>query len=169
MSKDQARAYATYAFLQYNHFGRPTAEDLAKSIRDAVAKKYSWKSDEKISEIADKELFRMHRLIDDIAAVDTTFRILRGESPVPLGFNAEFMKKHGSDIADAVEKVYFAFRRNNIPAKKIGGVVRAYATESYCDERTAYRRLRIACRLFATVRGISCDFTDEIKISNYDE
>ena len=169
MSKDQARAYATYAFLQYNHFGRPTAEDLAKSIRDAVAKKYSWKSDEKISEIADKELFRMHRLIDDIAAVDTTFRILRGESPVPLGFNAEFMKKHGSDIADAVEKVYFAFRRNNIPAKKIGGVVRAYATESYCDERTAYRRLRIACRLFATVRGISCDFTDEIKISDYDE
>lgn len=169
MSKDQARAYATYAFLQYNHLGRPDAENLVHSIRDAVSKKYSWKSSEKISEIANKELFRMQRLIDDIRAVEMTFRILHGEAPVPLGFNAEFMKKHGADIADAVEKVYFAFRRNNIPAKKIGGVVRAYATESYCDERTAYRRLRIACRLFATVRGISCDWTNEIKISDYDE
>ena len=169
MSKDQARAYATYAFLQYNHLGRPDAENLVHSIRDAVSKKYSWKSPEKISEIANKEIFRMQRLIDDIRAVEMTFRILHGEAPVPLGFNAEFMKKHGADIADAVEKVYFAFRRNNIPAKKIGGVVRAYATESYCDERTAYRRLRIACRLFATVRGISCDWTNEIKISDYDE
>ena len=54
-----------------------------------------------------------------------------------------------TETAEAVRAVYF--RHANRPLKKneIAWRVRRFATESYMDERTVYRRLREAKELFA--------------------
>lgn len=52
------------------------------------------------------------------------------------------------ETADAVRSVYFRFAERPLKKNEISWRVRRFATESYMDERTVYRHLRVAKTLF---------------------
>ena len=52
------------------------------------------------------------------------------------------------ETADAVRAVYFRYANRPLKKNEISWRVRRFATESYMDERTVYRHLRLAKTLF---------------------
>ena len=52
------------------------------------------------------------------------------------------------EIADAVRAVYFRYANRPLKKNEISWRVRRFATESYMDERTVYRHLRLAKTLY---------------------
>ena len=53
-----------------------------------------------------------------------------------------------TETADLVKKVYFKYASRPLKKNEISLRVRRFATDSYMDERTVYRHLRIAKELF---------------------
>ena len=53
-----------------------------------------------------------------------------------------------AETADLVKKVYFKYPSRPLKKNEISLRVRRFATDSYMDERTVYRHLRIAKELF---------------------
>ena len=74
----------------------------------------------------------------DMLAVHDTMRLLE--------LNGE------GECADAVRAVYFATAKRRAAKNEITWRIRRYAMESYCDERTVYRRLARARELYLKVR-----------------
>lgn len=91
---------------------------------------------------------RIYKLIDvcfsserarlDMLAVFDTVRLLE--------LNGE------GDCSDAVRAVYFATAKRRAAKNEITWRIRRYAMESYCDERTVYRRLARARELYLKIR-----------------
>ena len=80
-----------------------------------------------------------HSAALDMLAVYDTMRIL-------CAFGEE-------DAAEAVREVYFASWGRLPSRSEIGMRVLRFSAERYCDERTVYRKLQMAKRLYETVRN----------------
>ena len=74
----------------------------------------------------------------DMMAVSDTLRLLELEGE--------------GEIASAVRAIYFSTASHRLAKNEISRRVCRYAVENYCDERTVYRRLTKARRLYQKVR-----------------
>lgn len=74
----------------------------------------------------------------DLLAVSDTLRLLE--------INGD------NDIISAVYAVYFATASHRLRKSEISNRIRRYAIESYCDERTVYRRLSVARDYYIRIR-----------------
>lgn len=153
---DSTRDYATAAIIRYARLGCPTRSEYEAVIRNQVYEKYRLKSPEYITRVADKEVAARRALLDDIDAVDRMLGVLRGRIRLS-GADASAALRNGEDIADAVSFVYFGLCRGYPSHRSIALRVRAYATSLPTTERTVYRWLRSARRLFAVLRGLTIE------------
>ncbi len=58
-----------------------------------------------------------------------------------------------SETARAVRAVYFTSRRSRPRASEVSGKIRRFAAEHHMDDRTVYRRLATARKLFSFIRA----------------
>lgn len=58
-----------------------------------------------------------------------------------------------SEISSAVREIYFSTASHRLAKNEITHRICRYAAENYCDERTVYRRLDKARRLYLSLRG----------------
>ena len=140
MKKDYIRDYATGAFRYYAGLGRPSFEQ-AKEAVFARAVKDAEMEDPQAAVVAGERAVRnsMPQLLD-IYAADMTMRLLT------MG---------GRDyIARAVEEVYFTGPKLPLRKGDISARVLRCCRIYHADERTVYRWLRDARRMFAGLRGL---------------
>ena len=57
------------------------------------------------------------------------------------------------ETAEAVREIYFKAWGRRPTRREIGQRVLRFSSEHYCDERTVYRRLELARKLYAAVRS----------------
>ena len=58
-----------------------------------------------------------------------------------------------AETAEAVREIYFKAWGRRPTRREIGQRVLRFSSEHFCDERTVYRRLEVARRLYTTVRS----------------
>ena len=153
---DNTREYATAAIIRYAHLGCPTRREYEDTIRRQAYDRLILKNPEQIIRAADKEIETNRALLDDIDAVDKMFRVLRGSLQYK-GIERLPSIRNGDDIANAVSFVYFPLCKGVPSHRNIAGRVRAYAVSLPTTERTVYRWLRYARRLFALIRGLTVE------------
>ena len=153
---DSTREYATAAIMRYASLGCPSRAEYERRLRSAVYTRLSGKSPEYITRAAEAELRKHRALLDDIDAVDRMLRMLRGEISM-RDVDRVSAVRNGEDIAAAVSYVYFGLCREPLSHRRIAGRVRAYATSLPAAERTVYRWLKYARKLFAVVRGLTIE------------
>lgn len=151
---DNIRDYATSAFAKYSRFGCPTREEREQQIRNEIYKRHQNKDPKYVVTLADNEIKLKKGHLDDIEAVNKMFDMLYGQSPIT---SESKETRNGIDIANAVKAVYFAFGAEKLTRRMITLRVRAYAMSVPVDERTVYRWLKYARKLFAVLRGLDVD------------
>ena len=154
---DNVTDYATAAFAKYHRLGCPTREERENKIRNEIFCRHADKDPKYVVSLAEIELRRLKGHLDDIDAVNKTFEMLYGYTPILSG---EAGTRNGADIANAVKGVYFAFGSERLTRNMIALRVRAYAMSVPADERTVYRWLKYARELFAVIRGLDIDTDD---------
>ena len=149
--KDKNRDYAIMAFVKYAQCGCPTREQREEQIRQEIFNRHQNKDPKYVVSLAEIELRRQKGHLDDIDAVNRTFDMLYGYTPLVDGQNTH----SGNDIAEAVKAVYFTFRNKKINERDIiSNRVKAHAMAVFVDIRTVYRWLKYARDLFALLRGL---------------
>ena len=153
---DNTREYATAAIIRYARLGCPTRKEYEETIRREVYDRLRLKNPEQIIRATDKEIEANRALLDDIDAVDKMLRVLRGTLQYK-GVDRLPSIRNGDDIANAVCFVYFPLCKICPSHRNIAGRVRAYAVSLPTAERTVYRWLRYARKLFALIRGLTVE------------
>lgn len=154
---DNVTDYATAAFAKYHRLGCPTREQREEQIRDEIFRRHADKDPKYVVSLAEIELRRVRGELEDLDAVNKTFEMLYGYSPIAAGGGDT---RNGTDIANAVKGVYFTFGAERLTRNMIALRVRAYAMSVPVDERTVYRWLKYARELFAVIRGLDIDTDD---------
>lgn len=139
--------YATHAFVRYAKLGCPTRQEYENNLRLTAIKKFAMlpndKADIKIERVIKDREGRML----DIDAVNAVL---------------ETLERQGKrEIIGAICAVYF---QNPIGKPRKGAITsraRRYALECPADERTVYKWLKSARRLFAIYRNLDMDSEDE--------
>lgn len=145
MRKDHIRDYATEAFRYYAYMGKPHKEDLERKYYQEALEQYQ-RTHEKGSDIskpteqavmyAESCLRQKQSELWDILAVEKTMAQLY-----------EWEK-------EAVELVYFPHAQRQIKKNEISERVLAASEQVAADERTIYRYLAKARKIFAYERGL---------------
>lgn len=169
MSKEPFANYASYVFIQYARLGRPTGEDIMNRLSDQVNIKYSGKSRLERKAILGREIEANKGLIFDMEAVSLTLDMLSGKAQIPSTFKTKHVDKGAVNVVDVLEAIYFNNCRSGISAKGLTLRVRRFACQLPCDERTVWRCLSYAKRLFAENRGLSLSWHDDVKIQEENE
>jgi hypothetical protein len=139
--------YATHAFVRYAKLGGPTRKEYEEKLRCAAIKEFSMLPPEKAALKIERAIKDREGCMLDIDAVNAVLKTL---------------KKQGKrEIIGAICAVYF---ENPIGKPRKGAITsraRRYAIECPADERTVYKWLKSARRLFAIYRGLDMDSEDE--------
>lgn len=149
MNKESYMEYATTAFIEFYKMGCPTRKEYEERIRQKIYKEYSLCSPDRILKKAETEIARNAALLDVIEAVNRTFDMLYGKIPLAELADRKRALQNGEDIAEAVKFVYFGLHRGKPSHARIKRRVRMYAATLPTNERTVYRRLKMARKLFA--------------------
>ena len=139
--------YATHAFVRYAKLGGPTRKEYEEKLRCAAIKKFAMLPPEKAALKIERVIKDREGRMLDIDAVNSVLKTLE--------------KKGKRDIIGAICAVYF---ENPIGKPRKGAITsraRRYAIECPADERSVYRWLKSARRLFAIYRGLDLDSEDE--------
>ena len=155
-SVDNTREYATHAMIRYARLGCPSRAEYEERLRRSIYDRLCGKSPELITKAAENELRRKRALLEDIDAVDRMLSMLLGDIPMS-GIDIDVAARNGTDIANAVSFVYFGLCQGRPSHRRIAGRVRAYAVSLPVNERTVYRWLRYARKLFAVIRGLTIE------------
>lgn len=149
MLKDHIRDYATEAFRYYAAEGKPTYEKLRQQLYTDILRREK-KELSVIEGLADptinaqinaeREVERQMPKLLDILAVEKTLDMLN------IG--------HKYDIVKCIELVYFIEPSRAIKKGEIQERARAAGLLVCIDERTVYRYLKAARKLFAITRGL---------------
>ena len=153
---DNTREYATVAIIRYMKLGCPTRKEYEDKLRREVYERLSGKNPEYITKVAETEVRKNRALLEDIDAVNKMFDMLLGNIHLN-DVDIDTAVKNGTDIANAVNYVYFGLYRVHPSHRRIAGRVRAYATSLPTTERTVYRWLKYARKLFAVIRGLTIE------------
>lgn len=147
MSKEYFLDYATHAFVRYAKYGCPTREEYECRIRKEVLQKYSVISPEKAALKAEAAIKAKEGRLMDIDAVNKVFDTLE--------------RKGKHEIAAAIRAVYFVNPQGKPRRGTITARARRFAIECPANERTVYKWLKSARRLFAIYRNLDMDDRDE--------
>ena len=151
MKKDHIRDYATHAFREYAAAGCPTYDQLRdKLIADAAAssgerlnvKSGISKPTEAQIMAAEKQLENAEGQLMDILAVIRTIEILQ-------------KRRDGDLIFRCLKLVYFAEPKREPDRGEISDRVQYVSYNEHVGERTVYRKLYVARRIFATERKLN--------------
>ncbi len=140
MKKEAMRDYATEAFRYYAGMGRPSFEQARDAVYRRAVRDVKMRDPQAVIVIGEKAVRDSMPMLLDIFAVDKTLELLR------MG-GREY-------IVRAVEWVYFAEPRMPLRRGEITARVLKFCTANHADERTVYRWLRDARRMFASLRGL---------------
>lgn len=144
MKKDRARDIAEEGFAEFAMWRFCTPKRCREVIAAETRERYSHLSPEKITFKVEDALKDASSLLQNLEAVTKTFDTLEN-----IG------KGH---IVDAVKFVYCANPQRKPTRNEISLRARAYAMKVYADERTVYRWLREARKLYAHILGVDrCD------------
>lgn len=145
MKKDHIRDYATEAFRYYSFLGKPLKEELEKKYYQEALEQYQ-RTHEKgtgISKPTEQAIMYAENCVRqrqselwDVLAVEKTMVQLN-----------EFER-------DAVELVYFPHAQRPIKKNEISDRVYKASEQIAADERTVYRYLSKARKIFAYERGL---------------
>lgn len=134
--------FSRVASLRY-----PTAEEYEARIRNDVNTRLFRLDPKIIVAKADASVNTAKPIIADINAVNATFSNLTDR-------NREY-------IIEAVKAVYFPYKgKTRIPNEILKERILAFATKTFCDERTVYRWLKEARALCAYYRGLTIEEPD---------
>lgn len=141
MKKDRARDIAEDGFADYARWRRCTRTRCEEIIRNAVFDEYREMPPEKLLLKAEEAINEAQPLLRSIDAAHKTF---------------EQLERCGKDyIAKAVQFVYCANPNRKPSRNEISMRARAYAMKICADERTVYRWLREARKLYAYNIGVN--------------
>lgn len=152
MIKDATRDYATNAFILYSALGCPTRDEYEAQIRREVYRKLATIPPDRLLAIADSEVMKKKSKLEDVAAVNKMFDMLSLETA-----------KDGDMIIRAVRYVYFGYTSPNPPVKGITLKVRTFSQKNYVSERLVFDWLKQARHLFASLRGLTIDFRENVQ------
>lgn len=137
MRRDHIRDYATAAFRFYARVGKLSGDEYLKMVRGS----FGCVQDE------EKKIRSMHEKATDLMGacqdLDAVKRTLD---------DLEFSGKY--EAAQAVRAVYFVMPSGKISGKVIAGRVRDFSLSCPASERTVYRWLSLARKVFARERGL---------------
>lgn len=153
---DNTREYATVAIIRYMKLGCPTRKEYEDKLRREVYDRLAGKNPEHIFKAAEIEVRKHRALLEDIDAVNKMFDMLLGNISMS-DVDIDTAVKNGTDIANAVNYVYFGLSRVHPSHRRIAGRVREYAMSLPTTERTVYRWLKYARKLFAVNRGLTIE------------
>ena len=137
MKRDHLRDYATEAFRFYARVGKLSGDEYLKAVRGSFGC---------VENELQREINANHAANDAMAAacdLDAVKRTLD---------DLEFSGK--MHAAQAVRAVYFVMPSGKISGKVIAGRVRDFSLSCPASERTVYRWLSLARKVFARERGL---------------
>ena len=143
MKKDSTRDYVTEMFRRYAAAGQPSYEVARRRVYEQELKRHAGVDPAVAQERAQMEVDRRAPWLLDIMAVDSTMTTLRNG--------------HRSEIAAALEAVYFSFPLRPLRRREIEERVNRFASAFPADPRTVYRWLRLGRLLCAEYRGLACE------------
>ncbi len=156
MSLDYIRDYATEAFRFYAKMGKPSYEAMKtriyqealererRRLESEIHSKALVKPVEQAVINAERELDKREAELLDILAIEK----------VMVRLSTMQARVDGQGIRQAVEIVYFTAPEQKLKRGDIIDRVRRACIELPADERTVYRYLKMARRMFAQERGL---------------
>ena len=147
MKKDFVRDYATAAFRLWAIRGCNTYEQEMERIEKRAEENAKDADSDKAVEFAQAELVKRVAELYDIMACDETFRLLE--------------KQGKGIICSAVKEVYMIDPWREPKRDEIAKRVLRFAIDTPASERQVYRWLAEARNLFAALRGLRVDDSDD--------
>ena len=143
LKKDYTTDYVTSAFCMWaRHNCRSYDEEVAEITKRARSRA-QYADPAKLTAYIDAEIQNKHAELLDIAACDETFKLL----------------EHSGDeiICKAIHDIYMVTPYRVPYKREISQRVLRFALNAPASERTVYRWLRRARRLFCELRGLRSD------------
>ena len=128
--KEHYMDYVTHAFVTYFRLGCPTRAALETDI---IAK----------AQHSDAEVSARRPLLEDVEAVNRVIERLKSDGR--------------TEVIDALKVVYVADGRYALRRGAVSARVRRFAVERPAAERTVYKWLKMARKMFCEERGLNIE------------